>query len=149
MQNNVTRAAVVAEARTWLGTPFHHQASLKGVGCDCIGLIKGVGLALGILDYDPASPEAQPYLAYSRMPNPQMMRRALSTFFEPVAVADVLPGDFYYMAWIREPQHVALVTDTGIIHSYEGGPGKVVEHGLDETWRRRIVAAYRFKYFTE
>lgn len=38
----VTREEIVAEARTWLGTPYAHQASLKGVGCDCLGLIRGV-----------------------------------------------------------------------------------------------------------
>ena len=36
------RADIVALARGWLGTPYHHQASLKGVGCDCLGLIRGV-----------------------------------------------------------------------------------------------------------
>ena len=35
-------AAHVASARGWLGTPYHHQASLKGVGCDCLGLLRGV-----------------------------------------------------------------------------------------------------------
>jgi hypothetical protein len=35
----VTREAIVAAARSWLGTPYHHQASLKGVGSDCIGVI--------------------------------------------------------------------------------------------------------------
>lgn len=29
-------------ARQWIGTPFHHQASLMGVGCDCLGFIRGV-----------------------------------------------------------------------------------------------------------
>ena len=48
----------------------------------------------------------------------------------------------------REPQHVALITDKGIIHSYSG-VGKVVEHALDESWRRRIVAAYRYPVFSE
>lgn len=37
-----TRAAIVAEARGWIGTPYRHQASLKGVGCDCLGLVRGV-----------------------------------------------------------------------------------------------------------
>ena len=26
----------------WIGTPYRHQASLKGVGCDCLGLVRGV-----------------------------------------------------------------------------------------------------------
>jgi cell wall-associated NlpC family hydrolase len=33
---------IVAVARSWLGTPYHHQATLKGVGCDCLGLVRGV-----------------------------------------------------------------------------------------------------------
>ena len=36
------RAAIVAAARSWIGTPYRHQASLKGVGCDCLGLLRGV-----------------------------------------------------------------------------------------------------------
>ncbi|KQU67780.1 MULTISPECIES: NlpC/P60 family protein [unclassified Rhizobacter] len=29
------REAVITEARTWLGTPYHHHGRLKGVGVDC------------------------------------------------------------------------------------------------------------------
>ena len=36
------RARIVAAARSWIGTPYHHQASVKGVGADCLGLIRGV-----------------------------------------------------------------------------------------------------------
>ena len=35
-------ALVIAAVRGWLGTPYHDQASLKGVGCDCLGLVRGV-----------------------------------------------------------------------------------------------------------
>src|SRR5690606_41358238 len=37
-----TRQLVVAEALTWIGTPYRHQASRKHVGCDCLGLVRGV-----------------------------------------------------------------------------------------------------------
>ena len=33
---------VIATARSWLGTPYHNQASLRGVGCDCLGLVRGI-----------------------------------------------------------------------------------------------------------
>jgi len=36
------RAAVVAEARSWIGTPYHHEARVKGVGVDCAQLLIGV-----------------------------------------------------------------------------------------------------------
>jgi NlpC/P60 family putative phage cell wall peptidase len=54
-----TREQIVASARSWLGTPYHHQASVRGVGCDCLGLIRGLWRELlG------AEPEAMP--AYTR-----------------------------------------------------------------------------------
>lgn len=37
-----TRDEIVAAARRWVGTPYHHQASLRGAGCDCLGLVRGV-----------------------------------------------------------------------------------------------------------
>ena len=54
-----TRSAVISTARRWLGTPYHHQASICGVGTDCLGLIRGIYREL----YD-REPEATP--AYSR-----------------------------------------------------------------------------------
>lgn len=41
-QKNTLQMQVVAEAKCWLGTPYQHQASLKQVGCDCLGLLRGV-----------------------------------------------------------------------------------------------------------
>jgi NlpC/P60 family putative phage cell wall peptidase len=43
------RAAVVAEAESWLGTPYHHMARLKGVGCDCLTLLAAVYEAAGVV----------------------------------------------------------------------------------------------------
>lgn len=148
MQNKITRMDVVAEARTWLDTPFQHQGALRGVACDCIGLVKSIGMQFKLMDYDPNSVEAQLYANYSMMPDSKKMREALSRWFVPIPVTEAKEADFYFMAWTREPQHVALVTDHGIIHSYSG-VGKVVEHGLDDRWRTRITAAYRFPYFVE
>ena len=55
----ITREAIVATARAWIGTPYHHQACVKGKGCDCLGLIRAVWREL----YGP-EPEALP--AYTR-----------------------------------------------------------------------------------
>ena len=49
----VTGEAVVAQARTWLGTPWRHQGrSPRGV--DCAGLVVLVARALGLADHDVA-----------------------------------------------------------------------------------------------
>ena len=50
---------VIAIARSWLGTPYHDQASLRGVGCDCLGLARGVWRMV-------VGPEPFPIPAYSR-----------------------------------------------------------------------------------
>jgi len=142
----ITRMDAVAEARTWLGTPFKHQGCLKGVACDCIGLAKGVGVSLGLVDYDPTTPEALTYANYSMMPDSKRMREALGKWLVSIPVPEATLADILFMAWGREPQHVALITDKGIIHSYSG-VGKVVEHSLDERWQRRVTAAYRYPHF--
>ncbi len=53
---------VVAEARLWLGTPYRHQGSLRGIGCDCLGLVRGVWR--GLLGDEPeAVPAYTPFWA--------------------------------------------------------------------------------------
>ena len=42
MSTLLTPVLIVAAARAWLGTPYHHQASVPGVGCDCVGFLRGV-----------------------------------------------------------------------------------------------------------
>jgi len=49
--------AIIACARGWLGTPYHHQGSVRGAGCDCLGLIRGVWRAL----YGPEPETLPPY----------------------------------------------------------------------------------------
>ena len=38
----LSRTELVLELHEWIGTPYHHQASHKGVGCDCLGLVRGL-----------------------------------------------------------------------------------------------------------
>jgi hypothetical protein len=48
------RLAVVAAARAWIGTPYHHAADVKGVGVDCAMLLVRVYCDLGLIDpFDP------------------------------------------------------------------------------------------------
>ena len=48
------RALVVAEARSWLGTPYHHAADVKGAGVDCAMLLVRVFCDLGLVPpFDP------------------------------------------------------------------------------------------------
>jgi NlpC/P60 family putative phage cell wall peptidase len=148
MPSNITRADVVTEARTWLGTPFLHQGFHRSIGCDCIGLIKGLSMALQLTDFDPDSPEAKLFNGYRRSPDPTRMRAGIGRWLRPIKPAEAMLADVLYMAWNAEPQHVALVTDIGIIHSFSFA-GKVVEHRMDRQWTDRIRDAWRFPVFME
>lgn len=138
--------AITAEARTWMGTPFHHQAALKGVGCDCAGLIRGVGVACGVLDLPPH--RWRPHASYSRTPNPRRMERVLRMLLRPIAIEDLQVGDVLWMGWRpRLPMHLGLLAERGgrymLIHA-TADIGRVVEHGLTGDWRARIHSAWRY-----
>ena len=54
MDDRLARMAVVDAARSWVGTPYHHMADVKGVGCDCAMLLVRVYCDLGLVPaFDP------------------------------------------------------------------------------------------------
>lgn len=133
-----TRADIVAEARTWLGTPFVHQGRAKGRAVDCLGLVACVGSALGL-----TAAEHVERTDYGRIPNPRRMRAELQAHLDEIPVAFAGEGDVVHMAWTRQPMHLGILTDVGILHAYSAIPA-VVEHPLDDAWRGRIRFAYRY-----
>lgn len=130
-----TRADVITEARKWLGVRWHHQGRSRA-GVDCVGLAIKVAHGLGLSSFDITD--------YSRQPDPAMMRALLAEHMNAIPIDSALPGDLVLMCFEYEPQHVAILTDGGIIHAYALAR-KVVEHRLDSQWTRRIVGAYRYK----
>lgn len=136
-------------ARTWLGTPYHHQASVKGVGCDCLGLVRGVYAEL----YG-REPEAPP--PYTRDLAEatgcetllEAARRHLveTDPFENTRVGDVIVFRIRRQAMAKHCGIVTLCTGMGrperMIHAFEGGP--VCEINLNRWWRRKIVATFIF-----
>ena len=140
-----TRAEIVAEARTWLGTPFHHQASVKGVGGDCIGLVRGVARAVGFRDPF-ATGEAQRFAGYGPQPDARQLLEACRLFLRPIVISSAQAGDILLMRFCHEPQHFVLVssrTPDRMIHSHMS-VGRVTESGIDQRWWRRVLAAYSY-----
>ena len=126
------RDRVVKQARKYLGVKFLHQGRTRH-GLDCVGLAVVVAHDLGITEADEDG--------YGRVPSGRMMERRLRAECEQIPIDDALPGDLYHMAFDKQPQHIAMVTDHGIIHA--DNQHGVVEHWLDDTWRKRIRGAYR------
>lgn len=129
----VTGADIVAEARRWIGTPWRHQARLRGVGVDCGGLVVGVGQALGlpVQDHPPG---------YARLPDGVSLRACVE--MQCARIGALAPGAILLMRWEADPQHLAIVSALregfGMIHAW-AGIRRVVEHGLTPEWQERIV----------
>ena len=156
-----SREAIVAEARTWLGVPWRHQGWRRTTGCDCVGLVRGVGHALGLIDASDENPANARFIGYAREPDPALMRDALDLHLVAIerrpdragGVGEIAgPGDVLWLRFAGGPRHLAILAqpapglDPGsehVIHALES-VGKVVEHRLDARWAQRCIAAWRF-----
>ena len=109
------REAVVAEAVSWLGTPYHHQACVKGVGADCAQMPLAVYIAAGLIprtevgDYSPQwflHRSAELYLAW------------VQRFAREIGAAKIGPGDFAVWRFGRTFSHGAVIIDwPRVIHA--------------------------------
>ncbi|MBO6757714.1 MAG: C40 family peptidase [Roseibium sp.] len=136
------RAAIVAEARTWLGTPYRHQASLKGTGCDCLGLVRGIWRA-----FHGAEPQAlPPYSAdWAEADGEETLLKAGRRWLIEGDVEAAKPGDVVVFRWKdgTPAKHAGILSSPArLIHAYERVG--VVETALVPAWRRRIAAAFSF-----
>ena len=134
--------AVIAAARLWLGTPYHDQASLRGVGCDCLGLARGIWR-----DLVGAEPQAIP--PYSRDWGETGVREVLAegarAMMIEIPLAQIGPGALvlFRMAPRTIAKHVGILTAADcFIHAYDRLG--VIEEALTTTWSRRIAFAFRF-----
>lgn len=142
----VSRQAVVAEARTWLGTPYHHAQMCKGVGVDCGLLVGGVAIATGCIAPELWAQRFATFQGYAPTPSNGMLERVCRSFMAIKPLDDMAPADVLLMRFKREPHHLAIVADhpgggLSIIHSL-GSAGGVVEHVLDWKWRDRVMACF-------
>jgi NlpC/P60 family putative phage cell wall peptidase len=142
MTHPVTRATIVAEARSWIGTRYLHQASLKGVGCDCLGLVRGVWRhCIG------DEPEAPPPYApdWAEATGAEALADAALRHLLPIACSDFAAGDVLLFRW-RDgcvAKHAAIATaGDRMVHAHDGAA--VCEVALVPWWGRRLAYAFRF-----
>ena len=133
---------VVAVAHAWLGTPYHDQASRRGVGCDCLALARGVWR-------EAVGAESFPIPPYSRDwgetgPH-EVLADGARRMMQEIALAKLGSGALilFRMAPRAIAKHVGILTTAdSFIHSYERLG--VIEEGLTPIWRRRIAFAFLF-----
>lgn len=137
---------VVAIAREWIGTPVKWEASLKGKGCDCRGLLAGVARELG----RPEANEIEANLVgYAGRIDEAKLLAGLDRLFNPIAVpgaGDILALRLPDRFGRRRVQHLAIHAGDGrMIHAYFGDPALVCEVPIGGFWGRRIAGAWAWR----
>lgn len=134
---------VVAIAGQWIGTPYRHQGSAKGVGCDCLGLVRGIWREI----YGAEPERVAPYAAdWAERGGQERLLEAAGRHCAVVpGLAAALPGDLLVFRF--RPQFAAkhagiLAGADAFIHAYE--QAAVIRSALVPAWRRRIAGIYRF-----
>ncbi|WP_075223167.1 peptidase [Acuticoccus yangtzensis] len=135
-------ACVVDAALSWLGTPYHDQASLKGAGCDCLGLARGVWREI-------VGPEPFPIPPYSRdwgeAGAVEVLAAGARRMMPEIDPAYAEPGALllFRMRPRAIAKHVGIMTaEDRFVHGYERLGA--IEQPLTPVWRRRIAFAFLF-----
>lgn len=136
---------IIAIARGWIGTPYRHQASCRGAGTDCLGLLRGVWREL----YGQEPEAVPPYTAdWSEPQSEERLWRAARRHLLPVAPGAEQGGDvlLFRMRSGGVAKHLGIAGETGtyptFIHAYSGH--HVVESPFSLPWQRRVVARFHF-----
>ena len=142
--------SVVDESRLWIGTPYRHQASVRGAGADCLGLLRGVWRAV-------IGPEPEAMPAYSRdwseASGEERLLGAARRWLDELPGDAPDPGDvlLFRMRDGSVAKHLGIVglggAEPSLIHAYSGHG--VVESPLSAPWTRRIAGRFRFPVGTK
>lgn len=141
----ISRQDIVTEARAWLGTPYVHQASARGAGTDCLGLLRGVWR--GVIGQEPEGVPAYS-MDWSEPQGEERMWMAAQRHLTEKPVSTAMAGDvlLFRMRSTGVAKHLGIVSATRevprFIHAYSGHG--VVENALSDPWRRRVVACFEF-----
>jgi cell wall-associated NlpC family hydrolase len=132
------RSAIVAEARTWIGTPFRWGQATKGRGVDCKGLLWGVARELG-------RPEAQSefaqFVGYRDKTDVRHLLKGIGALFN--RVKEMRPGDILVLIVGWQPQHIAIYAGGGKIIHTARGIGQVREVPLGKSRRVHSIWTWR------
>ena len=136
---------IIDLARSWLGTPYRHQCSSKGIGCDCIGLVRGVWREFYGHDKDPT--DIPPYQSswYEVDQRDTMLVFGRRYLVEVGSLEEAVPGDVLAFRMKRgvSVKHCGILVSTErMVHSYSNQA--VFEVDLGDWWRERVVTVLRF-----
>lgn len=131
-------------ARSWAGTSYHHRASVKGVGCDCLGLLMGVFTEVTNIKVENPPPYTR---TWADVAGSDILVDAVGRYMTSKDVKSVDAGDvvIFRLASNYVAKHAGIITSAhSMIHAQE--TVGVCEVSLNDWWRRRIAAAFEFPH---
>jgi NlpC/P60 family putative phage cell wall peptidase len=135
--------AIIAETLRWVGTPYRHQGSRRGVGCDCLGLVRGVWRA--VYGHEPERPG--PYAPdWAEAGGRDALLEAARRHCSEKAGSEIVPGDLLLFRWRSDvpAKHAGiLISSERFAHAYEGHA--VLVSALVPQWRKRIAGVFAFR----
>jgi NlpC/P60 family putative phage cell wall peptidase len=136
------RETIIAAARSWIGTPYRHQASCKGVGCDCLGFLRGVWRE--VQGREPELPP--PYSGdWAEAGKAETLAMAARRHLREIPLDEIALGDILLFRWRAHlpAKHCAILSAPDrMIHAHDGAA--VAEVYFASWWRRRAAFAFRF-----
>jgi len=139
---SVEREAIIAAARSWIGTTYQHQASLRHIGCDCLGLLRGVWREV----IGPEPEFIPPYSAgWMSIVRKEILLEALDRHFQRRAGDGFLSADILVFRFRKHlpASHIGIATSqTSMVHAHFGAC--VAEVPIGDHWRRRLTATLSF-----
>ncbi|PQZ49565.1 peptidase P60 [Ochrobactrum sp. MYb15] len=133
---------VLTEAEIWIGTPYRHGASMRGVSCDCLGLVRGIWRAL--YGNEPEHPGA--YAPdWAEAASSDLLMEAAQRHMRSRISGNPQPGDLLIFRWRADvaAKHLGIMTrENRFIHAYEGH--HVMASALVPQWRKRIAGVFIF-----
>lgn len=143
-----TAESILTIAERWIGTPYRHQASSRGIGCDCLGLVRGIWR-----DVYGGEPELPPpyTVDWAERRGEERLEDAARRHFLPVAgLAEARPGDLLLFRFRPQfaAKHVGILAEHDrFIHAYE--QAGVIRSALVPGWRRKIAGCCRFPQLSQ
>jgi NlpC/P60 family putative phage cell wall peptidase len=138
----MTHDQIIVHARSWIGTPYMHQASLRGVGCDCLGLLRGVWREV----YGEEPYAVAPYSAdWAEASQQEALAEAARQYLVEIPLVDFGRGDVILFRWRSgsPAKHCAIATSKEtMVHAHDGA--SVAEVAISPWWRRHLAYAFRF-----
>lgn len=138
----LTRDDIVDAARGWVGTPYHHQASVRGVGCDCLGFVRGVYAEIMGFEAEDAPPYTRDWAEASGV---ETLLDAAGRHLTVIDKSQAAAGDVIVFRILpgMMAKHCGILTGpNSMIHAQDGCV--VCEVALGASWWRRAAGVFRF-----